>query len=173
MNGYLLHSHSKRNNKFKCNIWRGIALLLNCIDFNDSKDHQVLWVVFIFLCFFVFVLVLCFGFSFHSRNFHSYGDVTIAGEGLQILTYARHSWQLSSAWEFFCVPHLITATWGKPHPFIMVISEDQWHSHLLLSVWQRKCHYLFCRNLDSSTLASSNSMRHCRGGVFWSIMEFR
>ena len=23
-----------------------------------------------------------------SRNFHSFGDVTIAGEGLQILTYA-------------------------------------------------------------------------------------
>ena len=27
--------------------------------------------------------------------FRSYGDVTIAGKGLQILTYARHSWQLS------------------------------------------------------------------------------
>ena len=30
------------------------------------------------------------------RIFHSYGDVSIAGEGLQILTYARHSWPLSS-----------------------------------------------------------------------------
>ena len=28
--------------------------------------------------------------------FHSYRDVTIAGEGLQILTYARPSWPLSS-----------------------------------------------------------------------------
>ena len=28
--------------------------------------------------------------------FHSYGNVTIAGEGLQILTYARQSWPLSS-----------------------------------------------------------------------------
>ena len=28
--------------------------------------------------------------------FHSYGDVTIADEGLQILTYARHLWPLSS-----------------------------------------------------------------------------
>ena len=26
----------------------------------------------------------------HSRIFHSYGDVTIAGKGLQILTYAQH-----------------------------------------------------------------------------------
>ena len=30
-------------------------------------------------------------FSFHSRIFHSYTDVTITGEGLQILTSARHS----------------------------------------------------------------------------------
>ena len=29
------------------------------------------------------------------------------------------------------------------HPFIMFISEDPWHSHLLLSVWQWSCHYLF------------------------------
>ena len=31
------------------------------------------------------------GFSSHSRIFHSYGNVTIAGEELQILTCARHS----------------------------------------------------------------------------------
>ena len=36
------------------------------------------------------------GFSSHSRFFHLYGDVTITGEGLQILTDARHSWPLSS-----------------------------------------------------------------------------
>ena len=35
-------------------------------------------------------------FSSHSRNFHSFGDVIIAGEGLQILTYARHLWALIS-----------------------------------------------------------------------------
>ena len=38
---------------------------------------------------------VCLGFSFHSR-IYSYGDVTIADEGLQILTYARHSRPLSS-----------------------------------------------------------------------------
>ena len=31
------------------------------------------------------------------------------------------------------------------HPFIMVISEDLWHSHLLPSVQQCRCHYLFLR----------------------------
>ena len=34
------------------------------------------------------------GFSSYSRIFHSYEDVTIACEGLQILTYAPHSWPL-------------------------------------------------------------------------------
>ena len=34
-------------------------------------------------------------FSSHSRIFQSSGDVTIADEGLQILTYARFSWLLS------------------------------------------------------------------------------
>ena len=42
-------------------------------------------------------MFVCFwGLSSHSRIFHSYDDVTITGEGLQILTYARHSWPLSS-----------------------------------------------------------------------------
>ena len=31
------------------------------------------------------------GFTPHSRSFHSYGDVTITGEVMQILTYTRHS----------------------------------------------------------------------------------
>ena len=39
-------------------------------------------------------------------NFHSNGDATIADEELQILTYARHSWSLSSE-GFFSVPHLL------------------------------------------------------------------
>ena len=53
------------------------------------------------------------------ENFYSYGEVTIAGEGLQILTYARHSWPLSSegslAWHTYC---------DTVHLCIMVISED-------------------------------------------------
>ena len=40
--------------------------------------------------------------SSHSRIFHSYGDVTIADEGLQILTYARHSWPWSSEGSLTC-----------------------------------------------------------------------
>ena len=41
----------------------------------------------------VFMFVFCllvWDYSFHSRIFHSHGDVTNSGEGLQMLTYARH-----------------------------------------------------------------------------------
>ena len=56
--------------------------------------------------------------SSHSRIFHSNGDVTITGEGLQILAFARHSWPLSSEGSLAC------HTYGNTgHPFIMVISE--------------------------------------------------
>ena len=46
------------------------------------------------------------GFSSHSKFFYSYGAVTIAGEGLQILIYARHPWPLICK-SFFIVPHLL------------------------------------------------------------------
>ena len=54
--------------------------------------------------------------------FRTYGDVTIAGEGLHILTYARHSWLLRS--EDSLANHTYCDT---GHPFIMIISEDPWH----------------------------------------------
>ena len=55
-------------------------------------------------------------FSSHSRIFHSYGDVTIADERLQISTYARHSWPLSSEGSLTC--HTCCDT---GHSFEMVI----------------------------------------------------
>ena len=63
-----------------------------------------------FLLFFGFVLSL----SSQSKCFYSYGEVTITGEGLQILTYARHLWPLSSE-VFFLACHTYCDTW---HPFI-------------------------------------------------------
>ena len=72
------------------------------------------------------------------ENFHLFGDVTLISERLQISTYARHSWLLCN--EGSLVSHIYCDT---GHPIIMVISEDQGHSHLLSSVWQWSCHYLF------------------------------
>ena len=56
------------------------------------------------------------------------------------LIYARHLWLLRS--EYFLACHNYCDT---GHPFIMVISEDPWYSHLLPCVWQWSCHYLFLR----------------------------
>ena len=84
------------------------------------------------------VCLYLWGFASHSRIFHSYVYVTIAGERLQILTYARHSLSLSS--EGSLASHTNCET---RHPFIMVISEDPWHTHPLPSAWQWRCHYLF------------------------------
>ena len=38
----------------------------------------------------LFVCLFFSSFSFHSRIFHSFEEITIAGEGLHIFTYARH-----------------------------------------------------------------------------------
>ena len=72
--------------------------------------------------------------------FNSLGDVTIAGEGLQISTDARHLWPLSSEGSLVCYTYCYTG-----HPFLMVISDDPWHSNLMPSVWQWCYHYLFLR----------------------------
>ena len=61
------------------------------------------------MCFFVW------GFSSHSRIFHSYEDITIASEGLQILTYAPHSWPLSSKGSLASTPACdIVLYWSSP-----------------------------------------------------------
>ena len=83
-------------------------------------------------------LFVCF--SSQSGIFHSYGDFTISGEGLQTLIYARQLWPLSSenslAFHTYC---------DTGHPSIVIVLKDPWHSHLLPSVWQWICHYLFFR----------------------------
>ena len=78
------------------------------------------------------LLLIC----FFSNMFYSYGDVTITGEGLQILTYTRH------LWPFFSVPHVL---WHGSPVYTIVISEDPRHSLLLPGAWQWNCHYLFYR----------------------------
>ena len=72
--------------------------------------------------------------------FNSYGDVTIADEGLQNLTYAQHLKPLSSKGSVAC-----RTCCNRRHPFIMVNFEGSWHPHLLSSVLHWNCHYLFIK----------------------------
>ena len=65
-------------------------------------------------------------------------------ETLQIFPSARHSWSLGSEGSFACHTYC-----DMGHRFIMVISEDPWHSHRLPSVLQWSClFYLFFYDLS-------------------------
>ena len=66
------------------------------------------------ICLFVCLFVVC-----RLRIFHPFEDVTITGEGLQILTNARHSWPISCEGSLACDTNCDTG-----NPFIMVISES-------------------------------------------------
>ena len=91
----------------------------------DSKVNSILFpVVDLFVCLYIL------GFSSHCRIFYSYGDVTFAGERLQILPCAWHAQPLSSEGPIACPTYCDTG-----NPFIMVIFKDPWHSHLLPSVF--------------------------------------
>ena len=57
----------------------------------------------------IMIWLFVWGYSSHSGVFHSYGDAIIASEGLQILTYVRHSWPFSSKGSLAC--HTYCDTW--------------------------------------------------------------
>ena len=71
-------------------------MLNKCLHYKKQKFN--LW----------FRLLVCFGFSSHSRISNWYTDVTITVEWLQILTYTRYSWPVTSEGSIAC--HL-TVTW--------------------------------------------------------------
>ena len=107
----------------------------------ERQRLQALW-NFKFL--FVKILCVCLVFFFvYSRIVYWHKDVTIAGEGLQILTFARHTWPLRSEGSLVCHAYCDTG-----HLFIKVSLQDPWHSQLLPSVWQWSRHYLICRGWE-------------------------
>ena len=113
-NNSIVHWNEKSESRDK---WDGFSMI-----------HDVCWVKKVSATFLRLFVCLC---SSQWRIFHLYGDVTITGEGLQILTYTRHQWPLNSEGSSACHTYCVTG-----HPFIMIISEDPWHSQLLPSVWQ-------------------------------------
>ena len=125
-------------------IWKlsnYVGWLQNLIDsqsHNQRLTNTQLAVLIISQMIHLLVCLFVCSFSSHSRIFHSFGDVTIAGEGLQILTYAPHLWPLSSDDFLACHNYCDMG-------FIMVISEleDPWPSNLMPSVCKSSSHYLF------------------------------
>ena len=132
-NGPLEVYSSPKGYRTFTNVWKRRKAMTR-----RAHDLMLLTKAWQLTCLIVFILalielVVCclfdWGLSSHSRIFHSYGDVTNTGERLQILTYSRHSWSLSSEDSKACHTYC-----GTGHLFKMVISEDPWHSHLLPSV---------------------------------------
>ena len=115
----------------------------------QQLEHEIILALMINLAVGVICLfVYLFGVFLPTWAFHSYGDVTIVGDGLQ-------SFDLCSAlmsfeqWGFFSVPHLL---WHGASVYNMVNSEDPWHSQPLPSVKQWNFRYLFLRLLGLSLM---------------------
>ena len=80
--------------------------------------------------FWVFFVCL-YGVYLHTREFFTHMETS------QLPLKGCKFWPMlgMEQWEFFSC--------DTGHPFIMVISEDQWHSHLLPRVKQWRCHNMY------------------------------
>ena len=117
-------------------------------------------------------LFVSLGFIVPLENFHSFGDVTIAGESVQILTCARHSWPLSSEGWFFSMPHLLwhEASVHNGHlrgPETLKPIAERVALELSLPLLRTKV----CRGWDSNTKpsASVNALTHCATATVYMI----
>ena len=81
--------------------------------------------MYVFVCLLVFL-------GLFTKIFHSFGDFAITGVGLNNLhvTFARPSRHLNVESSLMCHTYCKTG-----QPFIMIISEDPWHSHQSPNVW--------------------------------------
>ena len=124
-----------------------------------SLSYFIQWVK-LFLFLFVSVcLFVCLGFSSYSRIFHS-KDLTITGEGLHILTCARHSWPLSSEGSLPCFTY-----WDTGHPSIMVIFEDPWHWHRAFSSGAFTVNFLLTDQLPANNIIKKSKPHMTNCGI--------
>ena len=122
-----------------------------------SEFRETTYVYWVFACLSLCFCLFVWGVTSLSRMFHSYGYITTTSEGLQILTFVRHSWPLSSEGSSAC--HIYCNT---GHLFIIVISEDPWHSHLLQSIPQWSYQYLFLRLRSVAAGIRTPNLTHTR-----------
>ena len=101
--------------------------------------------------------IFIWSFPSYSRVFHSYGDVIITCEGLQIFTYSRHWWSLSSEWKIECFK--IQNINMNSHKSNKHIYNCLSHSFLLVS--SVFLHYLFIKGEGTGQLQAPHStLRH-------------
>ena len=87
---------------------------------------------------------LCFYFFYFLSPLENYsliGDVTIANEGLQMLTFALHLLPFSSEGSLVCLTNCDT---GNPFIYLLSLISPRTHdTHLMPSVWHWSCHCLY------------------------------
>ena len=104
---------------------------------------------------------LFWGLSSHSRIVLSYEDVTTAGKVLQILTYARHSWSLSSEGSLACHNYC-----DMGRHFLGPVTLTQWNGHYLFLRLRSVVAGIWKPNQQSLRVQRSNPLRHRRVTIF-------
>ena len=135
-----------------------IYVFLELMDYkrrqNDILIYWTFWICALALCvlishWHIYTYMIClfvffvWGFSFHSRIVHSYEMSPWPVKGC--IFFNLYS-ALMAIQVLYSEGSLACHTYcDKGLPFIMVIVEDPWHLHLLPSIWQWNCNYLFYR----------------------------
>ena len=84
---------------------------------------------------------------------HSHGDVTITGEGLQILTNAQHSWLLGIEDSLACTPTMkCNSAYNDHFRGPVRVTPMQWSYHRLLLRLE------FCCGWNSNTQPSVDAL---------------
>ena len=129
------------------------------IDWYCIVEHPIEKLSLKWICLFVW------SFSSHLRIFHSYGEVIINSEGLQMLTSARHSWSLSSEGSLGCHTYCDMGHSSKRSAIgVSVTGPMRWpiaeRLELSLPVFMTEV----CHGWDSNTKPSTcvvNTLTHC------------
>ena len=116
-------------------------------------------------------LFVCLGFFVPLENFSPKWRRLYFRVGLQIFTYARLSWPLSSDFSLPCQTYCVTT-----HLFIMVIREILWNSQILTRVFAVNLSLLvfttkICRGWDSNSQPSTYSASSITKGAITAAIE--
>ena len=92
-------------------------MIITCLSYTNKKDFTKVKYEFNLELFLWVICLFVWGFSSHSKIFHSFEDVTAWTVNLTL--YTLYSWRMSSEGSLLC--HIFC---DRGQPFTMVISED-------------------------------------------------
>ena len=96
-----------------CNSFETFLVIVWCFSVNSLALLLRTTVIVLFVLVFLWDFSGGGDISSHSRIFHSYDDVTITSEGLQMLTFNWHLWPLSSEDSLVCHTNCDRLQWSS------------------------------------------------------------